>query len=53
MSYLKVTKFCIKSSPIGEVKDVLEDISTILGNTEFLGQPEVRQALREYYEAHF
>jgi hypothetical protein len=52
MATIKVIKYFIKSSPVGEVKDVLDDIATILGQTEFLNDPEVKQALREYYEAH-
>lgn len=35
MSYLRVVKYFIKSSPVGELSDVLEDVSNIIGN-EFL-----------------
>lgn len=52
MATIKVIKYFIKSSPVGEVKDILEDVSTILGQTEFLNDPEVKQALRDYYESH-
>ena len=51
MSNLRVIKFFIKSSPVGELSEVLEDISNIIGH-DFLTQPEVKQALREYYESH-
>jgi hypothetical protein len=46
---LKVIKFFIKNSPVGEVQDILEDISTIAGQ-EFLQNPEIKQQLQEYYE---
>ncbi len=51
MSHLRVIKFFIKSSPVGELSEVLDDISNIVGQ-DFLTQPEIKQALREYYEAH-
>lgn len=51
MSSVRVIKYFIKSSPVGELSDVLEDVSNIIGN-EFLQTPEIKQALREYYEAH-
>jgi hypothetical protein len=51
MSATRVIKFFIKNSPVGELADVLEDISNIVGQ-EFLKSPEVKQALREYYETH-
>ena len=47
----KVVKFCIKNSPVGEQKDVLEDISNLIGQ-QFLETDETKQALREYYETH-
>ena len=48
---LKIIKYFIKNSPVGEVQDVLEDIANIVGN-DFLASPDVKQALREYYETH-
>lgn len=51
MSSLRVVKFFIKSSPVGELSDVLEDISNIIGH-DFLSSPDIKQALREYYEQH-
>jgi hypothetical protein len=47
----KVIKFCIKNSPVGEQKDILDDISNIIG-AEAINTPEVKQALRDYYEEH-
>ena len=41
MSSLRVIKFFIKSSPVGELSDVLDDMSNILGH-DFLTQPEVK-----------
>jgi len=50
---LKVIKFFIKNSPVGEVQDILEDLSNILNTGhEFLSNKEVKEALREYYETH-
>ena len=48
---LKIIKYFIKNSPVGEVQDVLEDIANIIGN-DFLASSDVKQALREYYETH-
>ncbi len=48
---LKVIKYFIKNSPVGEVKEVLDDIANIIGQ-EFLQHAEIKQALREYYESH-
>ena len=31
MTSIKVCKFFIKSSPVGELQDVLEDVSQIIG----------------------
>ncbi len=51
MSSSRVIKYFIKSSPVGELMDVLQDVSNIIGN-DFLQQPDIKQALRDYYEAH-
>jgi hypothetical protein len=51
MSSHRVIKYFIKSSPVGELSDVLDDISNIIGH-DFLQTPDIKQALREYYEAH-
>ena len=47
----KVVKYFIKNSPVGELNDILEDISTMIGH-DFLTQPDIKNALRDYYEAH-
>ena len=36
---------------MGEIHDVLEDLSSIIGQ-DFLEQADVKQALREYFENH-
>lgn len=51
MSSLRVLKYFIANSPVGELSDVLEDIANIIGH-DFLQQPEIKQALRDYYENH-
>ena len=51
MSSVRVIQYVIKSSPVGELSDVLDDISNIVGH-DFLQTPDVKQALREYYESH-
>lgn len=52
MTSLKVCKYFIKSSPVGELHEVLDDIAKVLGSNDFLSTPEIKEALREYYEAH-
>ena len=55
MTSIKVCKYFIKSSPVGELHEVLDDVGKVLGgnnNQEFLQTPEIREALREYYESH-
>lgn len=51
MTSIKVCKFFIKSSPVGELQDVLEDVSQIIGQ-DFLQTQEIKDALRDYYETH-
>lgn len=41
MSSLRVIKYFIKSSPVGELSDVLDDISNIIGH-DFLQAPEIK-----------
>ena len=48
---IKVIKYFIKSSPVGELPDVLDDICTIIGQ-DFLNNTEIKVALRDYYELH-
>jgi len=52
MATIKVCKYFIKSSPVGELDEVLEDIGKVLGNRDFQSAPEIKEALREYYETH-
>ena len=52
MATIKVCKYFIKSSPVGELKEVLDDVSNVLGSSDFLSTPEIKEALREYYESH-
>ena len=53
MTSLKVCKYFIKSSPVGELHEVLDDISKVLGgSSDFLSTPEIKEALRDYYETH-
>jgi len=52
MTSIKVCKYFIKSSPVGELHEVLDDISKVLGSNEFLSTQEIKDQLREYYEAH-
>ena len=52
MTSIKVCKYFIKSSPVGELHEVLDDIAKVLGSSEFLASPDIKEALREYYESH-
>ena len=50
---LKVIKFFIKNSPVGEIQDILEDLSNIISTGhEFVNDKQIKEALREYYELH-
>lgn len=52
MTSVKVCKYFIKSSPVGELHEVLDDVGKVLGSSEFLSTPEIKDTLREYYESH-
>ena len=52
MTSVKVCKYFIKSSPVGELHEVLDDIGKVLGAQDFLSLPDIREALRDYYETH-
>jgi len=52
MATVKVCKYFIKSSPVGELDEVLEDIGKVLGSKDFVHTAEIKEALREYYETH-
>lgn len=51
MSQAKVIKYFIKSSPVGEVNFVLEDVEKIV-DKECLESEEIKQALRDHFESH-
>lgn len=48
---IKVVKYFIKSSPVGEVNMVLKDVCNII-DKEILDSEEIKIALREYFEEH-
>ena len=53
MTSIKVCKYFIKSSPVGELHEVLDDITKVFGgNSDYLSKPEIKEALREYFESH-
>lgn len=52
MTSVKVCKYFIKSSPVGELHEVLDDIGKVLGSGDFLQTQEIKDALREHYESH-
>jgi hypothetical protein len=52
MTSIKVCKYFIKSSPVGELHEVLDDIGKVLGSNDFLQTQDIKDQLREYYEAH-
>ena len=53
MTSIKVCKYFIKSSPVGELHEVLDDITKVFcGNSDYLSTPEIKEALRDYFESH-
>jgi hypothetical protein len=53
MTAIKVCKYFIKSSPVGELHEVIDDITKVFGgNSEFLSTPEIKDSLRDYFESH-
>jgi hypothetical protein len=50
-THLKVVKYFIKNSPVGEVDKVLNDVKKII-DEEILLHDEIKTALREYFEEH-
>lgn len=48
---VKVVKYFIKASPVGEVNMVLKDVCNII-DKEILDNPEIHAAMREYFEQH-
>jgi hypothetical protein len=47
----KIIKYFIKSSPVGEVNLILKDVSNIV-DAEVMNSPDIKQALKEYFESH-
>ncbi len=52
MTSIKVCKYFIKSSPVGELHEVLDDIGKVLGSNDFLSSQDIKDQLRDYYETH-
>lgn len=53
MTAIKVCKYFIKSSPVGELHEVIDDITKVFGGSaDFLQTPEIKDSLREYFETH-
>mmetsp|Transcript_21829 Transcript_21829/g.19366 ORF Transcript_21829/g.19366 Transcript_21829/m.19366 type:complete len:306 (+) Transcript_21829:18-935(+) len=48
----KALHYFIKEATVGELDYIIDDISAILGNKDFLNEPEIIEALREYQETH-
>jgi hypothetical protein len=47
----KIIKYFIKSSPVGEVNLILKDVCNLV-DAEIMNAPDIKQALREYFESH-
>lgn len=48
----KALHYFIKETTVGELNYVLDDISSLIGNKDFLQEPEIIEALRNYHETH-
>ena len=48
---VKIVKYFIKSSPVGEVNMVLNDVCNII-DREILNNADIQTALKEYFETH-
>ena len=48
---IKIVKYFIKASPVGEVNLVLKDVFNII-DKEIAKNDEIKQALKEYFEQH-
>ena len=48
----KALHYFIKEATVGELNYVVDDIGNILGNKDFLQEPEIIETLRSYYETH-
>lgn len=49
---IKALHYFIKEATVGELNYILEDIGSIIGNKDFMANPEIVEALRGYYESH-
>lgn len=49
---INAIKYFIKDAPVGELRLVVQDIEALVGSAEQFQLPELKEALREYYEAH-
>ena len=47
----KIIKYFIKSSPVGEVNMILQDVQNIV-EREFADDDDIKLALRDYFEEH-
>lgn len=48
----KIKKYLIKSTPVGEIKELLKDLSKALPDFK-VDDPEIIQAIKDYTEEHF
>ena len=48
---IKIVKYFIKSSPVGEVNLILKDVFNII-DKEIVKSEEIQTALKEYFEMH-
>ena len=47
----KIVKYFIKSSPVGEVNMILNDLCNII-DREILSNEDIQTALKDYFELH-
>jgi len=48
---IKIVKFFIKNSPVGEVNLVLKDVFNLI-DKEIMKSEDIKNALKEYFEQH-
>jgi hypothetical protein len=48
----KALHYFIKEATVGELDYIIDDISNIIGNKDFINEPEIIDALRNYHETH-
>ena len=48
---IKIVKYFIKSSPVGEVNLILKDVFNII-DKEIVKNEDIQTALKEYFEMH-